>query len=62
MLGTLLASNFMALPVQAAVVVGNGTAASCTETAFDDALAVGGNITFNCGAAPVTILDRKSVV
>ncbi len=56
LLGTLLASNSMVLPVQAAGVVGNGTAASCTETAFADALAVGGNITFNCGAAPATIV------
>ncbi|MFZ2486659.1 MAG: choice-of-anchor Q domain-containing protein [Anaerolineae bacterium] len=40
-------------------VVGNGTAASCTEAAFDSALATasagGGVITFNCGPNPVTI-------
>ncbi len=39
-------------------VVGNGTAGSCTEAAFDSQLAGGGTITFNCGGssvAPVTI-------
>ncbi len=40
-------------------VVGNGTAASCTEAAFDSALATasagGGVITFNCGPNTVTI-------
>ena len=41
-------------------VVGTGTAASCTEAAFDTVFfavqTAGGTITFNCGAAPVTIL------
>jgi hypothetical protein len=37
------------------VTVGSGTAASCTETAFANALAKGGVIRFNCGAAPATI-------
>ncbi len=36
-------------------VVGTGTAASCTETSFAAALAVGGTVTFDCGAAPITI-------
>lgn len=40
-------------------VVGNGSAASCTEAAFDAALATavagGGTITFNCGVADTTI-------
>ncbi len=38
--------------------VGNGTAASCTEAAFDAALAnakTGETIAFQCGANPVTI-------
>jgi hypothetical protein len=46
------------LPVDTAApdaVVGAGTAASCTEVALDAALAVGGVITFDCGAAPHTI-------
>ncbi len=49
-------------------VVGNGTAASCTEAAFDSALATasagGGVITFNCGPNTVTIpfTDAKTVV
>ena len=37
------------------VVVGSGTSASCTEAALADALAAGGVITFDCGAAPVSI-------
>lgn len=36
-------------------VVGNGTAASCTEAALTTALAAGGVITFACGPLPVTI-------
>ena len=36
-------------------VVGTGTPASCTEQAFDAAVAQGGIITFNCGAHPVVI-------
>ncbi len=47
-------------PVRAAdTVVGNGAPASCTEAAFDAALAAanngGGVITFNCGPGEVTI-------
>jgi hypothetical protein len=42
-------------------VVGDGTAASCTGDAFISAVARGGVVTFNCGAAPVTItLDRPA--
>lgn len=41
--------------VEAAGVVGNGTPASCTETAFNAALAGGGTVTFNCGGGPVVI-------
>ena len=40
---------------RAAGVVGNGTAASCTETALRNAVAGGGLVTFNCGPNPVTI-------
>jgi hypothetical protein len=44
-------------------VVGTGTAASCTASAFIDAVAQGGRITFNCGAEPVMItLDRPAKV
>ncbi len=45
------------LPVQAGMV-GNGTAASCTEAALDSVLAsakAGETIAFQCGAQPVTI-------
>ncbi len=37
-------------------MVGTGTAASCTETALDTALAKGGIVTFDCGARPITIV------
>jgi hypothetical protein len=42
---------FMGMPflVHAAGVVGNGTAASCTEAALLAAVADGGEVTFNCG-------------
>ena len=44
-------------------VVGTGTAASCTADAFIQAVALGGKITFSCGAAPVTItLNRPAKV
>lgn len=36
-------------------VVGNGTPASCTETALDNALNGGGTVTFNCGANTKTL-------
>lgn len=45
-----------ALPAHAAGVVGTGTPASCTYTALVAALAGGGAVTFNCGAAPHTIV------
>src|SRR5262245_23772832 len=42
------------------ITVGDGTPASCTETAFRQALAVasasgGGTIHFKCGTLPITI-------
>lgn len=45
------------MPASAATtaVVGNGSAASCTEAALETALAAGGDVTFNCGAAAHTI-------
>ncbi len=36
-------------------VIGNGSPASCTSAAVVSALALGGIITFNCGAEPITI-------
>ncbi len=41
-------------------VVGDGTPESCTGDAFVDAVAKGGVITFDCGAAPVTITLTKT--
>jgi hypothetical protein len=56
----LLAARPAALSA-ADAVVGTGSAASCTETAFDSTLAAvqgsaGGVITFSCGSSPHTIL------
>lgn len=45
-------------------VVGDGTAASCTQAAFGMALAMGGVITFDCGPDPISIAftEAKEVV
>ena len=44
-------------------VVGTSTAASCTASAFIEAVARGGRITFDCGPDPVMItLDRPAKV
>ncbi|HSN75113.1 MAG TPA: hypothetical protein VL334_08490, partial [Anaerolineae bacterium] len=59
----LLAAALLAASAQNAsaanAVVGNGSPASCTEAAFNAALATasngGGTITFNCGSAVKTI-------
>ena len=53
----------MGLPVptvRAAGVVGTGTAASCTEAAFANALSGGGTVTFNCGGAATITLTTSS--
>jgi hypothetical protein len=43
------------------MVVGSGTAASCTESMLSAALTAGGIVTFKCGAAPVTITVTKTI-
>lgn len=64
MMRSLVLALFVVLPQPALagkpIVVGNGTAASCNETALKEALLVvetigGGTIRFKCGPAPVTI-------
>ena len=47
---------------QAGGVVGTGTAASCTDGALNIALTGGGVVTFDCGAAPVTITTLTTKV
>jgi hypothetical protein len=44
-------------------VVGNGTPASCTESAFEEAIAAGGVVTFDCGSAPYRLVlsSTKSI-
>ena len=42
-------------------VVGDGSAASCTEAAFRSAVAIGGGVTFNCGSTPVIITVTSEV-
>ncbi|NTU80727.1 MAG: hypothetical protein HGA45_15350 [Chloroflexales bacterium] len=44
----------------ASEVVGSGTPASCTAQDLASALAGGGSITFNCGAAPHTIVVTQA--
>ena len=51
----LVAAIFGASPARAAGVVGTGTPASCTRSAFNAALVGGGTVTFNCGPQPHTI-------
>ncbi len=52
-----------ARPAQAAGVVGNGTPASCDDNAINTIFAAGsGTITFNCGAAPLTISANTRVI
>ncbi len=50
-------------PAEAAEVVGDGTPESCTEAAFDAALAPGGLVTFNCGPAnhTITLTNQKTL-
>lgn len=50
------------LPAHAAGVVGNGTAASCTETELRAAVQAGGAISFNCGDAPQVITVRDDLL
>jgi hypothetical protein len=42
-------------------VVGDGSAASCTEAAFRAAVATGGIVTFDCGPGPTTITVTSEV-
>jgi hypothetical protein len=44
-------------------VVGDGTPASCTESAFAAAIAAGGVVTFNCGSSPyrLVLTSTKSI-
>jgi fibronectin type 3 domain-containing protein len=41
-------------------VVGSGTPASCSESAFAAAVAAGGMVTFNCGSAPYRLVLTSS--
>ena len=64
--GLVLVSLVLALlntaPAYAGGVVGDGTAGSCTEAAFNTALSGGGAITFNCGGpATITFTTFKEI-
>ena len=64
LLVALLAAAMLASPeaVLAAGTVGSGSPASCTEGAFDTALAGGGAVTFDCGGpATITFSATKSI-
>lgn len=44
-------------------VVGSGTSASCSEAALSAALAVGGDISFDCGGpATITVTSVKTIL
>ena len=64
----LLIGNLGIRPLQAAnAVVGTGTPASCTEAAFNTALAtvqgsVSGTITFNCGGAATILFSGSKII
>lgn len=47
---------------EAAGIVGNGTASSCTNTALNNALAGGGTVSFKCGTLPVTIVVNQKTI
>jgi predicted outer membrane repeat protein len=50
-------------PARAArATVGIGTAASCTEAALDAALAIGGEIVFNCGGPTTIALSSEKLI
>jgi hypothetical protein len=53
----LLALGWAALPAQADThgVVGDGTPGTCDQTEFENEVALGGHVTFDCGPDPVTI-------
>lgn len=59
--GLVLALGLVA-PAQAGGVVGNGNPLSCTDAAYAAAMAGGGLVAFNCGAAPVTINVNTQVI
>jgi Right handed beta helix region len=48
-------------PTTGATVIGNGTAASCTEALLRPAAEAGGIITFDCGPDPVTIALTSAI-
>jgi hypothetical protein len=62
-LAGLLAPLWAVNPAKADGIVGSGSPGSCTEAAFDNALSLGGTITFNCGTAPAVIVftTQKSI-
>ena len=49
-------------PARAGGVVGNGTAISCTTAAYAGAMAGGGDVTFYCGADPLTVVVNTQVI
>ena len=59
---SIMAAPYTATAKPDAGVVGTGTPASCTEAAFTTALTSGGEVTFNCGPNPVTIVITQKVI
>ncbi len=55
-IGSVLAlSGLFQTAAYASGIVGDGTPGSCTESALDEALTDGGNVSFDCGSNPKTI-------
>ncbi|MBC8161805.1 MAG: hypothetical protein H7Z42_11355, partial [Roseiflexaceae bacterium] len=50
-----------ATPARAAGTIGSGTPASCSFVALKEAIASGGEITFNCGSSPHTISFAETI-
>jgi Calx-beta domain-containing protein len=62
-LAVLSTAALLPCDARAAGVVGTGTPASCTQAALAVALSGGGNVTFDCGTAAVTIqLTSEQVI
>src|SRR5262249_49726079 len=48
--------------VSVSTIVGSGDAASCSESKLEAALAMGGNVTFDCGpSATITLTTEKTI-
>ncbi len=61
-IAALISALALSISAHAGGTVGSGTPASCTETAFDNALTGGGTVTFNCGGAKTITLTSPKMI